>query len=268
MNFFNITKEGKNIDNIIKYLIDFIPKNSVFFIIIDNDPYILQYNISDGYKLLKKKYYEIKFDEIDYILAQSPYIRRKYPTLKPSLVKTEDLLNADSVRAQLPTLSASYQTDPGLGLWDVWQDPEGTPDLRYYTLVDLDEECEAANPWDALQKGSAVAIDFGTSSTVAAVRESDGNIRLLRIGGDLTTKDSPTQYENPTALEFSDYKAFLKPWKKALSGNRSSFPIRPKTNWPKRPIAALKTSKHGPGTDLGKPPYFWKMNSRIPLPLS
>lgn len=55
MNFFNITKEGKNIDNIIKYLIDFIPKNSVFFIIIDNDPYILQYNISDGYKLLKKK---------------------------------------------------------------------------------------------------------------------------------------------------------------------------------------------------------------------
>lgn len=54
MNFFNITKEGKNIDNIIKYLIDFIPKNSVFFIIIDNDPYILQYNISDGYKLLKK----------------------------------------------------------------------------------------------------------------------------------------------------------------------------------------------------------------------
>lgn len=181
-------------------------------------------------------------------MAQSPYIRRKYPTLKPSLVKTEDLLNADSVRAQLPTLNASYQTDPGLGLWDVWQDPEGTPDLRYYTLVDLDEECEAANPWDALQKGSAVAIDFGTSSTVAAVRESDGNIRLLRIGGDLTTKDSPTQYENPTALEFSDYKAFLKPWKNepwrpGIERKQVKFSHQAKNELAETPYCGIKNIK-------------------------
>jgi len=144
-------------------------------------------------------------------------------------VKTASLLEADNLRAQLPKLPQVYAQDKALGLWDAYWPKGVEPDWDYYVLADLDKECEAADPWEAVQHGAAVCIDFGTSSTVAAVRESDGSTRLLRIGSGLDNEDGEGRdeaqdpFENPTALEFANFSALLSPWK--------NEPWRPETQW-------------------------------------
>ena len=70
------------------------------------------------------------------------------------------------------------------------------------------------NPVLDIQEAN-VAIDFGTSSTVVAIRKN-GKDELLRIGMQEKdfAKDTITdqQYENPTVLEFVDLQKFLKEW--------------------------------------------------------
>lgn len=64
-----------------------------------------------------------------------------------------------------------------------------------------------------------VAIDFGTSSTVVAIR-ANGKDELLRIGMQekhFAQDDiNDQQYENPTVLEFVDLQQFLKNGKAKL----------------------------------------------------
>ena len=130
--------------------------------------------------------------------------------LKP--VAIDALLTADTRRAQLPPLDKGILTDAARGLWAAWWPPAAQPDPRWYVAAELENAVEAADPWEAVRHGSQVAIDFGTSSTVAAVREEDGRLRLLRIGGDWRETATAMQYENPTALEFSNYEGLLKAW--------------------------------------------------------
>ncbi len=133
------------------------------------------------------------------------------------------LLRGDTLRASLPPLDAAVLTDAARGIWDAYWPPDSRPDPQWYVLMDLPEPVEAANPWEAVRRGSQVAIDFGTSSTVAAVREEDGRLRLLRIGGELRETVSPAQYENPTALEFCDYQNLRDAW--------THEPWRPLIRW-------------------------------------
>ncbi|WP_185702331.1 MULTISPECIES: hypothetical protein [unclassified Desulfovibrio] len=137
-------------------------------------------------------------------------------------ISPEVLLKGDHERAQLPVLDKTY-LNSNLGLWDAYWPQGAEPDKKWYLPVNLAAECAAADPWDSVRHGSSVCIDFGTSSTVAAVRENDGSVRLLRIGGDLTARDAPTEYENPTALEFSNYRELLRPWTRE--------PWRPSIEW-------------------------------------
>lgn len=130
--------------------------------------------------------------------------------LKP--VAIDALLTEDTRRAQLPPLDKGILTDAARGLWAAWWPPAAQPDPRWYVAAELEKAVEAADPWEAVRHGSQVAIDFGTSSTVAAVREEDGRLRLLRIGGDWQGTATAMQYENPTALEFSNYGGLLKAW--------------------------------------------------------
>ena len=124
----------------------------------------------------------------------------------------EDLLREDTLRAQLPPLDKGILEDSARGIWNAYWPSTSEPDPQWYVRVELDEAVEAANPWESVRHGSQVAIDFGTSSTVAAVREEDGSLRLLRIGGELQGKATSMQYENPTALEFSDYQHLVEAW--------------------------------------------------------
>lgn len=127
-------------------------------------------------------------------------------------VSIDNLLTADTRRAQLPPLDKGILTDAARGLWAAWWPPAAQPDPRWYVAAELEKAVEAADPWEAVRHGSQVAIDFGTSSTVAAVREEDGRLRLLRIGGDWRETATAMQYENPTALEFSNYEGLLEAW--------------------------------------------------------
>lgn len=156
------------------------------------------------------------------IPLETPDLEEK-PVVPPNTVAADDLLKEDELRARLPPLDKGILTDATRGIWSACWPPASQPDPRWYLAAELDREVEAASPWESVRHGSQVAIDFGTSGTVAAVREEDGRLRLLRIGGALQGPGTDEQYENPTALEFSNYRQFLKTWQQE--------PWRPRIRW-------------------------------------
>ena len=94
-----------------------------------------------------------------------------------------------------------------------------------YTKVQSKQFCRDRNPVLDIREAN-VAIDFGTSSTVVAIRKN-GKDELLRIG--MQEKDfakdviTDQQYENPTVLEFLDLQNFLNEWQ--------SESYRPLVDW-------------------------------------
>lgn len=94
-------------------------------------------------------------------------------------------------------------TDPEQGVWELW----GTEaaELKRMELV-------ARDPGRDVRR-HAVAIDFGTSSTVVAMDTTSGARELLRIGvRDFRETIKPSHFENPTMLECLDFKAFAAAW--------------------------------------------------------
>lgn len=109
----------------------------------------------------------------------------------------------DEFCAKLPRLESADFTDPNKGLWEFWG--MDAAELKELGL-------RARDPAQDVQQG-AVAIDFGTSSTVVAY-ENNGVGKLLRIGvTNFLEAPQPAHYENPTVLEMVDLPALLKPWK-------------------------------------------------------
>ena len=142
--------------------------------------------------------------------------------VRPSLAR---LLEADELRLRLPALSPAVARENGRGLWDVWWPQGVAPEEQWYVAAELEEECVGRDPWKDVREG-VVCIDFGTSSTVAAVRESDASVRLLRLdppGAEDTPEKVAAAYENPTALEFANLNAALGPWR--------NEPWRPLVEW-------------------------------------
>lgn len=136
------------------------------------------------------------------------------------------LLEADSKRLGLPPLSAAQARDKARGLWDAWWPGDEAPEKQWYIAAELEESCIARDPWRDVQDDAVVCIDFGTSSTVAAVREADNSVRLLRLdvsGMEGADADGPDPHENPTALEFADLEEALRPWRHE--------PWRPLVEW-------------------------------------
>ncbi len=109
----------------------------------------------------------------------------------------------DHTPCRLPTLDRAQLTDPEKGLWELWGSEAA--DLKRMELV-------ARDPGRDVQR-RAVAIDFGTSSTVVAMDTASGARELLRIGvRDFYETVKPAQFENPTVLECLDFKAFAAAW--------------------------------------------------------
>lgn len=109
----------------------------------------------------------------------------------------------DYTPCRLPSLEASQLTDPEKGLWELWGKAQAT-------LKDLN--CVARDPGRDVQR-RAVAIDFGTSSTVVAMDTASGARELLRIGvRDFYETVQARHFENPTVLECLDFTAFNNAW--------------------------------------------------------
>ncbi|MFV3306053.1 hypothetical protein ACNFBT_12305 [Pseudomonas sp. NY15181] len=114
---------------------------------------------------------------------------------------------------RLPMLEQSQFTDPDKGLWEFW----GMPSELLAA-----EKLRARNPANDIRDWN-IAIDFGTSSTVVAY-DDNGRHKLLRIGvKDHWEREQPAHYENPTALEFIDFQAFMGQW--------HSESYRPNLSW-------------------------------------
>lgn len=65
---------------------------------------------------------------------------------------------------------------------------------------------------DKIRKSSIVSIDFGTSSTCAAIQPA-GNMELLRLSGELKNlAENEKAYENPTNLMIYDWQSFFSQW--------------------------------------------------------
>lgn len=117
------------------------------------------------------------------------------------------LLNADSLRAGYPPLDGGILYDPLRGHWDLW--PAGA--ATETQVMAVEGGLMARNPLGDVQD-FPVCIDFGTSSTVVALRER-GRRRLLRVGvRDWGQAPRARHFENPTALEFVDAAAFGAAW--------------------------------------------------------
>lgn len=151
-------------------------------------------------------------------------IIKPLPPLASAHIPLKELLHFDTNRAQLPPLADIISQDPMLGLWDAWWNEDNEPDYKYYYPVSLETPSVASDPWQAIQEDASVCIDFGTSSTVAAVRENeDEKIRLLRLSGGFEAEIKAKDLENPTAIEILDYNAFMDIWQKT--------PWRPFVSW-------------------------------------
>ena len=113
------------------------------------------------------------------------------------------LAELDYTPCRLPKLDRAQLTDPEKGLWELW----GTDAAELKKL-----ELVARDPGRDVQR-RAVAIDFGTSSTVVAMDTASGARQLLRIGArDFFEDIKPAHFENPTVLESLDFKAFNDAW--------------------------------------------------------
>lgn len=120
----------------------------------------------------------------------------------------------DYIPCRLPELDKAQLTDPEKGLWELWgQEPAV---IKQLGLVARDPGRDVQN--------RAVAIDFGTSSTVVAMNTPTGARELLRIGvRDFFQAVKAQDFENPTVLECVDYPAFAQAW--------ADSAYRPALNW-------------------------------------
>lgn len=165
---------------------------------------------------------------LKYIIQYVKVTCNKPPFAKPLAIRpaVKDLLETDIRRLRLPSPGGSQVSDKARGLWDAWWPEDEIPDKRWYVAAELAESCVARDPWQDVQEDAVVCIDFGASSTTAAVREADNSVRLLRLDA-FDPEGAPTDgrdpYENPTCLEFSDVGEALNAWR--------NEPWRPLVEW-------------------------------------
>jgi len=130
---------------------------------------------------------------------------------KPQIDTAQVWQNIDYITTRLPKIDNLRFTDVEQGMWEFFV-PKALQSK--YTKIQSNQFCRERNPVLDIQEAN-VAIDFGTSSTVVAIRKN-GKDELLRIGMQEKdfAKDAITdqQYENPTVLEFLDLQNFLKEW--------------------------------------------------------
>lgn len=130
---------------------------------------------------------------------------------KPQIDLASVWQNIDYISTRLPKIDALRFSDVDQGMWEFFV-PQALKNK--YSTVQTPQFFRPRNPVLDIQEAN-VAIDFGTSSTVVAIR-AHGKDELLRIG--MQEKDfardaiHDQQYENPTVLEFVDLQAFLKDW--------------------------------------------------------
>lgn len=114
-------------------------------------------------------------------------------------------LNIDRNRANMQGENQTVLYDPNRGHWEVFED---SIEYSFRENTTVDNGFYARNPILDIKEGAVCAIDFGTKSTVVAIRDQEE--RLVRIGtGDYYSEVRETDYENPTTIYFDDFLNFI-----------------------------------------------------------
>ncbi|MFW2037305.1 hypothetical protein ACG92Y_02035 [Acinetobacter ursingii] len=149
--------------------------------------------------------------------------KKFYECSTPQFEISQIWKDVDYISTRLPKIESLRFTDIDQGIWEFYAPKFLLKDS--YQKIESESFVRARNP-ELDIRDAKVAIDFGTSSTVVAIR-SNGQDELLRIG--LQEKDfkkhilSDNDFENPTVLEFLDIQEFLKAWE--------SEAYRPLVDW-------------------------------------
>lgn len=129
------------------------------------------------------------------------------------------LKNCDSKRINIPEYPELLIKAENEQFWDFWSEEEN-PEFGY-PIPTGQGIVYARNPRDDIKKGSLVAIDFGTSSTVVVKKDTDVPDPVqISVGRELNGVDDP---ENPTLLLINNYKDFIYSY--------YSKDYRPNTSW-------------------------------------
>lgn len=149
-------------------------------------------------------------------------IVKNYHQSQDDKVSILEWQNLDYISTRLPTIDTLRFTDINQGMWEFY-----TPKAAQNEFIQVNnpDNVRPRNP-ELDIRNAKVAIDFGTSSTVVAIR-NNGKDELLRIGlqevdfnkNEVTERD----FENPTILEFLDINALKESW--------HSESYRPLVNW-------------------------------------
>lgn len=134
----------------------------------------------------------------------------------------ERLLEEDFRRSELEAYSKNQLTDIEAGHWSLWNNYK-----QGRVKVKLAKPLVARNPLADIQEGGLVGIDFGTKNTVVVKQAGNSSVvQPMRIGiGNLSKKVEALDYENPTIMEFIDFRKFFKDYK-----NLEHY-SRPNTSW-------------------------------------
>ena len=133
---------------------------------------------------------------------------------------TVNLLVRDTVRADLTAYDKMQLEDPNRGSWELWDALHDKTEHK----VDVGRYFYARDPRTDILEGGLVGIDFGTKSTVVAIKGDTETITPIRVGsGQLDAAVKAKHYENPTVMEFIDIESFMQAY--------ASREGRPLTSW-------------------------------------
>lgn len=172
------------------------------------------YAISNELLELRKfltTYTDIPLKQFYQNLALLEKLPKKTYNYKPQVEIAQIWQSLDYTTTRLPKVDTLRFTDADQGMWEFFV-PKALQSK--FSKIQTNQFFRARNPILDVREAH-VAIDFGTSSTVVAIR-ANGKDELLRIGMQekhFAQDDiNDQQYENPTVLEFIDLQAFLEEW--------------------------------------------------------
>ncbi|MHC6201766.1 hypothetical protein ACYULU_01065 [Breznakiellaceae bacterium SP9] len=113
------------------------------------------------------------------------------------------LLKADQRRADFEPYDTALLTEHTQGHWDL-ADMESDGGIS----IELPAPVYARNPYQDIQTGSTIGIDFGTKSTIVSCLDRKRKPIQVPVGGN-SGKQQASNYENPTVLHLCDFSAFM-----------------------------------------------------------
>lgn len=137
----------------------------------------------------------------------------------------EKLLSEDKALCGMIRYPEALLTDPSLGHWDLYWPDGKKPAGSWYEEAKIDESYKGRDPARDI-RDAAVCIDFGTTGTVVASRNSRGEVSLLRVGAlgaEARAATDPKHYVNPTIIAVDDFEKTIAAWR--------DLPWRPSIRW-------------------------------------